>query len=334
MKYILLLVIGAIAGLAGAFYLDRSSEFRSGVDRALDTFLPPVADVQKTDPRDFARVLADHSIAPCFTRNETFDEVPPVWMSREPLGPNALLQEPLRSVPDISKHPGLVKLEQIFSSSGAQKHHCAATRIGQHWFLTAAHCVRMKGASSASVIDMVVVKPRADVMQVDSVILPVDGAVCHAAWYSGTGKFDDDIALVHVSDVSALADVKIARIDSASAPLAPEVYENTYFAGWGKNGRNRFLQGDNLAIEEIGETFLLGDNRGDFAPCVGDSGGPLYAETTAGPRVVGVLSSVTQDACPPYDLAFYTRVKTFEPWIRTATKLCHQNGAFVCKVEE
>lgn len=331
MKYIILLVIGLVAGAAGAFFLDRTPSYRPTVDDVLSQLSSPIVKYGKVSDATFAETMEKYSIDPCFVRDPALKDEAPVWMTREPLGPNGLEREPEHPVPDLSELPGLVKIEQILSDSGSQKHHCAATRIGKNWFLTAAHCVRMKGSASSPVMDMVIVEPREDVAQEETIIVPIDGAVCHSAWYSQTGKFDDDIALVHVSDVSALNDVKIAVFDHASAPLPPEAYEDAQFAGWGKNGRNRFLQGGSLSIVEIGETFILGDNEGEFSPCVGDSGGPLYVDTISGKRVVGVLSSVSKDACPPYEWSFYTRVKTFQPWIDTAMNLCRQDGQFVCR---
>ncbi len=333
MRYLFVLVLGVVAGSVASFYLDRHPQFRPKIDDAIGMVEKPLADAATTPERVFQSVLAINAIKPCFSRNPSFDLQPPVWEARTPFGPATQARQAERPYPDLQKMPGLVKIEQILSASGSQRHHCAGTRISEHWFLTAAHCIRMRGMA-AKVIDMVIIDPGEDVMQPETKIVPVTGAICHAAWYSETGKFDDDIALVHVSDVSGLGSVKTATLDSGAAPLPKEVYQQAYFAGWGKNGRNRFLQGGDLTITTIGETFILGDNKGEFAPCVGDSGGPLYVENDGHPRVVGVLSSVTSDSCPPFDRAFYTRVKTLEGWIRTAMKLCRQNETFVCDAIE
>jgi len=256
-------------------------------------------------------------------------------MQRRPLGPGNAAREPARPAPDLSDHPGLVKLEQILSPAGAQRHHCAATRIGKNWFLTAAHCVKFRG-HAASVYDMLIIAPQADVATADARILPVEGAVCHEAWYDQTNKFDDDVALVYVADTAGLADVPVARLDGADGfTLPPQAFERLYFAGWGKNGDNRFLQGGMLDLIALGETLVLADETGGFGPCVGDSGGPLYAAGGGRePVVAGVLSSVTNDACPPYDRAFYVRVKSFAEWIRGAMATCAQDGQFVCRPGE
>lgn len=331
MKQLFVLLFGALIGVSGMIYLDRNSDYRPFVDKYVEFVYPAEASLASDGQDAIYRAMESNSITTCFERNAFFQTSPPNWLKRDPLGPLTSAQIPAYPLPNPSAFPGMVKIEQILSPSGAQRHHCAATRIDRNWFLTASHCIKMKG-DAGPVVDMLIVEPRTDVMQEDTRLFPIDGAVCHSAWYSRTGKFDDDIALVHVKNVAGLDDVAVAMLDTAAAPLSDGDYQNAYFAGWGKNGRNRFLQGSELSITMIGETFVLGDNRGAFAPCVGDSGGPLYVGRKGNPRVVGVLSSVTNDACPPFDRAFYTRVKTFEHWIRTAARLCHQDDRFVCGI--
>ncbi len=329
-RALFLILVSLLMGAAAAFYLDRSADFRPAIDQIIDRFSPTPEVLEGGRDRLGAAVLAEHTMLPCFARNPEFQDNPPSWLERRQLGPLSSQKEPLRDFPDLSKMPGLVKIEQILSSGGNQRHHCAATRVGEHWFVTANHCVLMRG-TSAVVVDMVVIAPQNDVMQEDAVIVPVTGAVCNRSWYSDTGKFDDDIALLYIEDVSRLSDVKIATMDSAAAPLPVSEYEDAYFAGWGKNGENRFLQGGPLTISHIGGAFIMANNGGEFSPCVGDSGGPLYVGRDGQPRLVGVLSSVTMDACPPYDLAFYVRLKTYDVWLRNVMKLCEQGGKFVCK---
>ena len=329
MRIFLVILVSLLLGIGAALYADRTPDLKYHIDGLLERVLPAEADVDPISgfvPED---ELAEFGLQTCFERDPEFVTTPPVWMSRAELGPNASARTAARPYPDLERFPGLVKIEQILSTGGSQRHHCAATRVAEHWFLTANHCVRMRGPS-AQVVDMVIVAPAEDVMQPESVIVPISGAVCHSAWYSDTGKFDDDVALVYVEDVSDLSGVDIARTDAGEMPIQMTSGDEVYFAGWGKNGQNRFLQGGALTVRNVGETFIMADNSGEFAPCVGDSGGPLYLETDAGPRVVGVLSSVTMDACPPYDRAFYMRLKSFDVWMTRAMSICRQNGRFVC----
>ena len=329
MRYFILVILCFAIGVGATLFADRSPGLRPQIDRTLAAVTPSEVSASGRDGVVPRAELMRRSMLTCFERDDAYSLSPPSWMTRRPLGTLAGSMEAVRPYPDLADHPGLVKLEQIQSTSGLKRRHCAATRIAEHWFLTANHCVRMRGVGDRA-LDMIIVAPAEDVMDQDAVIVPVTGAICHAAWFSDTGKFDDDIALIYVEDPSPLSDIDIAVLDAGAAPYPPQAYDAAYFAGWGKNGDNRFLQGGPVRVSRIGEAFILAEAKNEFGPCVGDSGGPLYIERDGGPRVVGVLSSVTTDACPPYDRAFYMRVKSFENWIRNVMELCRQNGRFVC----
>jgi hypothetical protein len=332
MRTFILLVLGLLAGLAAGIFADRHPVSRPVISDIWPGANAPLVALPAGATTLPAQALGEHALQACFSRNRDYADTPPGWMQRQPMGPKNATQQPARTPPKISDHPGLVKLEQILSPAGTQRHHCAATRIAPHWFLTAAHCVRFRG-TSASVYDMLIIAPQVDTAAEDAVIVPVEGAVCHHAWYDETNKFDDDIALLYVDDPSPLGDVPIARLDGADGfTLAPDAFDRLHFAGWGKNGDNRFLQGGPLELMALGETLVLARQVDGFGPCVGDSGGPLYATRGVHPPVVaGVLSSVTNDACPPYDRAFYVRLKSFAEWISGAMATCVQKGRFVCR---
>lgn len=253
---------------------------------------------------DGTRVLATDAMAElsaenCFTRNTEYDASPPRWMKRQSPESELLKEKPAHPFPDLETLPGLLKLEQVLSDKGSLRHHCAATRIARNWFLTANHCVRMRG-TTGKVFDMIVIAAQ------------------------------EDVALLFVEDVALLSETRIADLDTDSRPIPVRYFSEAYFAGWSKNGNNRFLQGAPLDISELGETLVLADNHGRLSPCVGDSGGPLYVPYKGKPWLAGVLSSVTRDQCPPYDRAFYVRVKTFEHWISRVMRNCYQKGQFVC----
>ncbi len=329
MRTLLIILVSLIVGAGGALYADRQPDIHRQIDRVFGQLMSPSVENFTGAGGVGATTLADYSLEPCFFRDPSHTAEPPSWMQRPALNAAARQRTSDRPFPDIEAFPGLVKIEQVLSAGGTQRHHCAATRIAENWFLTANHCVRMRGPAS-QVIDMILIAPAQDVMQPETVIVPIEGAVCHSAWYSDTGKFDDDIALVYVEDTEPLSEVEIASTDLGDMPIPIGAGDTAYFAGWGKNGQNRFLQGGPLVVRNVGETFIMVDNGGRFAPCVGDSGGPLYVPTSNGPQVVGVLSSVTVDACPPFDRAFYMRLKSFDVWMQRAMSICEQDGRFVC----
>lgn len=332
MRTFLLLLVGIAAGIAAGIFADRHPTSRPVISDIWPGANAPRVQLPAGASALPADALAEHGFRACFSRNRDYALTPPDWMARNTLGPRSAAQQPTRTPPELEVHPGLVKLEQILSPVGTQRHHCAATRIAENWFLTAAHCAKFRG-TAASVYDMIIVAPQIDTAGEDAIIVPVEGAVCHDAWYEQTNKFDDDVALLYVADPTPLSAVRIARLDGADGfSLPPSAFDQLYFAGWGKNGNNRFLQGGPLDLLRLGETLVLADQVDGFGPCVGDSGGPLYA---AGgerePVVAGVLSAVTNDSCPPYDRAFYVRVRSFIDWIETGMATCAQGGRFVCR---
>jgi secreted trypsin-like serine protease len=275
--------------------------------------------------------LLDLAIVPCFSRNSELDISQPSWMQRGSRSETNTSDMSADSRPDLNDYPGMVKLEQILSLGGSLRHHCAATRVSEHWFVTASHCVRSRG-TSGRVHDIILISPAQDILTPESVIVPVRHAVCHRAWFSDTGKFDDDIALLYIEETSRLRSVPVVERDNAHAPLRVSAYETAYFGGWGKNGSNRFLTGGPLRIAELGELLLLGDNNGALSPCIGDSGGPLFVRTHRGPEMVGVLSSVSETACPPFGLSVYVRIKAYDDWIDRVIRNCVRKHRFVCSV--
>jgi len=319
-----LLAVGAAAGLLAGLALSAGT----GTDRPVMENLPRPAltpvDFSDSATRFSPAQLDELQVRPCFRRQAELADTPPDWLTRSSFGPQTAREQPARRVPDLASLPGLVKVEQIRSPGGTVREHCAATRFDEHWFITAAHCV----APDAQ--DTLIVAPGSDIRAEGTQILGVDHALCHSAAASPTGRFDDDVALLYVDDVSGLEPVPSARLGLSGRGLSADDVENAYFAGWGKNGDNRFLQGGPLRVTTIGAVQLLAEPTEGFGPCVGDSGGALYVPSPTGPRVIGLLSSVTRDACPPYGLAFYVRIGAYRDWIRRTVATCVQDGVFIC----
>jgi hypothetical protein len=346
MKTVLVAVATLVLGLVVGLILPRFAPTGDVVNPILDEVLPlPVEPVPEPpapapDPatlpaiaateippgrdRFGAQQLAGLSIRSCWTRPAEFTTTPPGWMQRAPLSRFNAAETPIRPHPDLARLPGLIKFEQIRSPSGNAREHCAGVRIAPNWVLTAAHCV--KGGS----FDSLLIHPREDVAQQDARIIPVDNALCHDAWYSATSKFDDDIALLHVADATALDPLAIIPMEADGDVLTLSDFIGARFGGWSKNGDNRFLQGGPVAVNTLGNTYLTASPVEDFGPCVGDSGGPLFVDRPGGPITVGVLSAVTDDTCPPYGEAFYIRVKSYRSWIDRAIATCAQDGRFLC----
>ncbi len=344
MRAFFLLILGLVIGAASGIFVDRHPATAPTIDEYW-----PFTDTVEIEPEpaplvlsesltDFSESdLAQFAIKSCFsgarpevlTDQQTGEALERPWLTRVELGPLTSAKRAAFPYPDLETLPGLVKVEQILSPTGSMKHHCSASRVAENWFLTAAHCVRLRG-DTRPIYDIAIAAPREDVDQPDTPLVPVSGAVCHSAYFSSTGRFDDDLALLYVEDPAPLGDVAIVPYDTREAPLPKEAFTSARFGGWGKNGQNRFLQGSDLNVTTIGETLILADNETEFGPCTGDSGGPMLVDGENGPVIAGVLSAVTTDRCPLWGQAYYARVKTFSDWITNAIAICGQGQGFAC----
>lgn len=344
MRTIILGLVMLMIGLAAGLALPRFSSTGDVVNPILDEVLPirpepvpttpepapatrpaiPLSEMPPGRDRFGTQQLAGLSIRSCWTRPAEFTTTPPGWMKRPPLSAFNAAETPVRPHPDLSRLPGLIKFEQIRSPSGNAREHCAGVRIAPNWVLTAAHCVK------TGAFDSLLVHPRNDVAEEATRVVPVAQALCHDAWFSQTGKFDDDIALLYVRASADLDPLPIIPTEHEADGLTLSDFLGARFGGWSKNGDNRFLQGGPVAVNTLGNTYLTASPVEDFGPCVGDSGGPLFIDRPEGTVTVGVLSAVTDDTCPPYGEAFYIRVKSYGRWIDRAMATCVQEGRFVC----
>lgn len=264
---------------------------------------------------------------------------------------------PRLSPPDISRLPGLIKLEIILSERGSERSHCGATRIAKNWFITAAHCVTY----SQDVFDIIAMPPQVDSLMDGIAIQPVTHAVCHGAsdYFVASGNLlGDDIALLYLENVDGFEDVEIAQVDLGRKPVLPEDVAKIWFAGWSQNSLvtertadqglilrdgSRFLQGGPLSVGVFGKQILRADPVNRLGPCQGDSGGPLYAEIDGKTELLAILSRITpperqeiddngnpSDGCRPHKGAFFIRTSSYADWISRVRKTCLQDGRFLC----
>lgn len=331
--FILGLILGIIGGIGLNLYVPTKALIDTHIASQFDfafthtALLPLDAD----DTHIPATTLADYAIEPCFPRSlvEPLDVRP--WLIRDIGAQGLFAREDLPPSPDLADYPGLVKIEGIRSPLGTEREHCAAARISEHWFLTAAHCiVDLDIRTARPTFDVIAITPSADVRSPETQIVPLMGAVCHAAYGMNRQQYPNDIALFYVEDVSAFEAVDIARLETPDGGLLPRDMVQTYVSGWGKNGGTRFLQGGPVRIIEAGEAVLIGERIGPKGPNVGDSGAPLYATTPDGPVVLGVLSQVTQDANQDGDRSIYIRSRAVSDWVERTMAICEQNDTYVC----
>jgi len=233
--------------------------------------------------------------------------------------------------PVLEDHPGLIKLELIRSPGGADRSHCGATRISEHWFMTAAHCFEAEDEARARpVYAAMALSPSLDVRSEETTLMPIERALCHGTHGTSRFRYPNDLALFYLEDVSAFANVPMARIEDDGLQLSIPDFDNAYLAAWGRNGGSRYFQGGPVRVSEIGEAVLVSQPVGAMAPDIGDSGSPLYVDFGKGPVVVGILSQINRAAADEDDMAVYVRTRAVRAWMERTMAICEQAGRYVC----
>ncbi|MEO1406648.1 MAG: trypsin-like serine protease, partial [Pseudomonadota bacterium] len=126
--------------------------------------------------------------------------------------------------------PGIVKMEpRRRVAEGISSGHCGATRISQHWFVTAAHCL------DNTYDEIELIATPSSLRSPLAIRVGAVASICHAAYGGATGNYANDIALVRVADgdVEALTDVPVARYGATASSLTRSAYPVARMAGWG-----------------------------------------------------------------------------------------------------
>ncbi len=277
--------------------------------------------------------IAPFGLETCFPRPMAQEVTDRSWLNRVVEQGGLYPRETLPASPDLSAYPGLIKIEGIRSPGGTDREHCAAARISEHWFLTAAHCIVDNDIETAKpTFDVIAITPSQDDTLAGTQVVSITGAICHAAYGMNRGQYPNDVALFYLEDVSAFEAVDIATLETPDMKLLSTDFGFAYIAGWGKNGGSRFLQGGPVEITEVGEAILTSLRIGPRGPNQGDSGAPLYIDYGKGPVVAGVLSQVSQDADLLGETGLYVRGKAISDWADRAMTICAQDGRYVCEL--
>ncbi|MEO1303666.1 MAG: S1 family peptidase [Pseudomonadota bacterium] len=338
--FFLALALGFFAALFGERAPSTKSLFETHVTPLVEQVIsPPAPEPVATSPLPLAADQAFHAraeldafgIRPCFPHTATEPPTEQPWLTRDTSAQALFDRGAIPPSPDLTDYPGLIKIEGIRSLDGDAREHCAAVRIAEHWFLTAAHCLSSAQFPAPQITyDAIAITPSDDVRSDTTEVAPIRGAICHTAYGQGRQSVMNDFALFYLDDVSAFAPVTIAALETPEDGLIPFDFRRTYIAGWGKNGGGRYLQGGPVNVIRAGEALLIAERIGTRGPNVGDSGAPLYLSRETGPIVVGVLSQVAQDSVENGERSIYVRAKSMHDWITRTLAICEQDGRYVC----
>jgi secreted trypsin-like serine protease len=118
--------------------------------------------------------------------------------------------------------------------------------------------------------------------------------------------------------------VPIERLDSDDDPIDLATGTELQLCGYGRDswsiaktaGRKR----DADVVVDLANYWELQTLESGPQPCRGDSGGPVFAETPYGRRLVGIVSRAIGDSHKCDSGAIYTRVAQYSDWIREAAQ--------------
>ncbi len=246
---------------------------------------------------------------------------------------------------DISEFPW-----QVYYKSG--DYLCGGSIISENWIITAAHCTKNQMGRNIPVNNMLI---KAGVTnpydETEGKIYDIKNVIIHENF--NTTSLDNDIALLELHepiDFENAEAIEIVTVDDADEG-ATDPGMMAWITGWGLiNVRPeilpQILQKIQLPIVsnetaaqvwgELPETNIAaGFLNGNKDACNGDSGGPLIVNFE-GKRKLAGLVSYGSEKCNTYGV--YTRVSSYESWIREKTGIEEKNklaipegDTFICQ---
>ena len=244
---------------------------------------------------------------------------------------------------DRSNFPGIVKLEprrRIPGTTRTSSGHCAATRISDQWFVTAAHCLD----SAYDSVNLVAGVNRLNDPTAKRVTAQT--TICHSSYGGSAEEYANDIALIKLApDAAAVLDtVPTARYGATEKLLGATNYPTVDMAGWGLTGFSGNLSNELLTAQlktnNVGPAIISIASQNGAGPCVGDSGGPLFVTEASGNKtLVGVLSVVennlsTGKFCEGDYNGRYTNLQGFQTWIDAVINACDSAGGDALCIDE
>jgi hypothetical protein len=189
-----------------------------------------------------------------------------------------------------TEQDNVMALVAFFGTSGYS--FCSSTQIGEHYVLTAAHCVdaaldymdrgaeifvlRTEQVSATSQEDWFQVKP--------------NGIFVHPGWVSGNGELIHDVAVLETFDV---IETELGPASLNDEPMNDWVGRDLKFVGFGVTGDEASDGGvkrkTHIPIDQVVAEIVLSYDP-NTNTCYGDSGGAAFGTVDGSQVLVGVNS--------------------------------------------
>ncbi len=224
----------------------------------------------------------------------------------------------------LKDHPWQVAIVAAEIEDNYAAQFCGGSTVGDHWVLTAAHCV-----DGGTTKEMIRVLRGTDDLTQGGERWEVEEIHVHENWDPASS--DSDIALLKLAKpVPAAALIPLWPADLA----APSPGTPLQVTGWGRTGetspRSKLLIVVEVPLQPLcdvcnaedaynGEVthnmLCAGKVKGGGDACKGDSGGPATAVSGGTRRLIGIVSW-GKGCGRPKRYGVYTAVGKFEAWIR------------------
>lgn len=195
---------------------------------------------------------------------------------------------------------------------------CTATLIAPDVVVTAAHCLGGDGwGDFGFTLEENLTEA---VTNVVPAMITHQHPDFHASGnYTRMGR-KNDVGVVILEE--PILDVPIERLDGEEDPVDLASGTELQLCGYGRGSwaipGTAGTKRDAQVLVDQANSWELQTIEADPQPCRGDSGGPVFAETRYGRRMVGIVSRAIGDSRQCDTGAIYTRVAQYSDWIREA----------------